>query len=86
MAVANLSLIILRPTKIDPCHFLFRLKIAFAFLCYELKIKEGANGRVEGKSLCFVLGSDRITCSARSIGWLHRSCGFELPLPYFLCL
>jgi hypothetical protein len=33
-------------------HFVYRLKTAFAFSCNDLKIKEGADWRAEGKSLC----------------------------------
>jgi hypothetical protein len=34
------------------------LKITFVFLCYELKINEGADRRAEGKSLCSGMESE----------------------------
>ena len=47
-----------KATRIGGRYFLYRLKIAFTFFCYDLKINEGADGRAEGKSLCSGMESE----------------------------
>jgi hypothetical protein len=59
--VTKLGLIPRKPTGIGGQYFLYRHEIAFTFLCYELKIKEGADGRAEGKSLCSGMESEGFT-------------------------
>jgi hypothetical protein len=61
MAVTNPSLIPLESTRIGLRYFLYRLKIVFTFSCNVLKIKEGADGRAEGKLICSGMESEGFT-------------------------
>ena len=51
--VTNLSLIPRKPTGIGLQYFLYRLKIAFAFSCNDLKFKGGTDGRAERNYFMF---------------------------------